>query len=116
MSKLYSINVRLWATAYIVADSEREARKIIRGMAQTSIEVPECRECDIPITGEQFNRDMPEVSLSPAMEIGKPEKLKFLELVEDFGDDEDDEDDGTNGQDRQNYTDDQDRESYSTDP
>lgn len=73
MPKIYSIDVPVWATAYIRADSEEKAREIARGLAGVTVEVP--WPCT---TGRPFdNRRYEELlldgtyiwSLSPAMTV-----------------------------------------------
>lgn len=67
MANLYSIDVRLTATAYIVADSEAEAMEMARAaFDNTGGELP-TGEADITVDGSTYSADMPEVSLSPAV-------------------------------------------------
>ena len=94
MPKVFSTDLRLYATVYIVADSEEEAAKIAASLAGDTLEMPEDRYADLPIYGGSFHADMPEVSLSPAMTIAPAEEQ---EIIIDEGDelepsDEDDED------------------------
>lgn len=72
--KLFSTDLRLYATVYILAESAEEAAKIAAGLANETMEVPEAEYNDLPIYGGMFNADMPEVSLSPAMTIAPIEE------------------------------------------
>lgn len=75
MANIYTVDVRLYATAYIRASSAKEALEIAkRELSGEFIEVAEQRESDIPITGERFSPEMPDVSLSPAMTIKGPDR------------------------------------------
>lgn len=71
MSRLYRIDVILYATAYIKASSAKEARAIARekleGNAMTISE-----EDTGFISNEPYDsEDLPDVSLSPAVTIGE---------------------------------------------
>lgn len=95
MPKVFSTDLRIYATVYIVAETEEEATKIAAGLAGDTIEMPECEYADLPVWGGTFHADMPDVSLSPAMTIAPADEQ---EINIDEGDelepsDEDDEDD-----------------------
>jgi hypothetical protein len=82
---LYSIDVQLWATAYIKADSAEEAEQIARGLKGSALELEE-QDGEVPISGAMYDDpELPDVSLSPAMSIVGPEG-QSAELVK--GDDE----------------------------
>lgn len=69
MSNLYSVEVMICATAYIKAGSGDEALKIAAGLKDDSLELLE-QDGEVPISGKRFgDRDLPSVSLSPAMTI-----------------------------------------------
>jgi hypothetical protein len=92
--KCFSIDVRIMATAYILAETAEEAQDKADHLTSTGLEFSRRRELigdstvgDIWITGETYNRDMPEISLSPAMTLACAERR--VDLVEDF--DEEDE-------------------------
>lgn len=74
MKQLYSIDVRVVATAYIRADSAEEATRIAREMKDSTLEVdPHTSGGDVEVSGLQFDDpDLPDVSLSPAMTIVGP--------------------------------------------
>lgn len=87
MSKLFNIDIQVFATAYIVADSAEEAQAIANGLAESMGEIPTGYfGDDIEIFGGSFHADMPELSLSPAMTIGAA--IGNVELVEDFDEEE----------------------------
>lgn len=80
--KLYSIDVRLYATAYIKAKSAAQARTIAEGLKDCSPTIFG-HTGDVPICGLPFNHpDMPMVSLSPAMTIAGPDADAQIERVE----------------------------------
>lgn len=72
MAKLYSTEVLLAATVYVVADSEEEALKEVKALHANGLEFPS-REMQVAdglfVTGTQFSADMPPVTLSPAMTL-----------------------------------------------
>lgn len=71
--KLYAIDVRLAATAYIKANSPEQARQIAEQMELNTIEVANDGLCDVPIYAGNFDADeLPDKSLSPAMTIWGP--------------------------------------------
>ncbi len=79
---LYSIDIQIWATAYIKADSAKEAEAIARAFKGYTLELEE-QDGEVPISGQRYsNPDLPDVSLSPAMTIVGPEGQQ-AELVED---------------------------------
>jgi hypothetical protein len=85
LKKLFSIGVTIYATAYIVAESEEEAQNIASHLPDSSGEMPTGYfGDDIEISGERFNPDMPELSFSPAMTVGPVEGA--VDLVEEFED------------------------------
>ena len=72
MSRLYSIDVMICATAYIKADSPAGALAKLNDMKSDSLEVPTIGggEGFVEISDYQFNDPrLPECSLSPAMTI-----------------------------------------------
>lgn len=88
MPKLYSTELRVYVTAYIVADSEEEAEATARNMAGIGLELPTGYAGDgIEVYGRSYHPDMPRDSLSPAVTIAPFEEQNIsLDLVEDFGD------------------------------
>ncbi len=68
---IFSIDVNICATAYVVAATEEEARvKAAAELTDVFVEVPLAREADLPISDADFDaEDFPEISLSPAMTI-----------------------------------------------
>jgi hypothetical protein len=85
LKKLFNIDVTIYATAYIIAESEEEAQAIAAGLPGCSGEMPTGYfGDDIEISGERFNPDMPELSFSPAMTVGSIHGE--VALVEEFED------------------------------
>lgn len=80
---VYRIEVTIHATAYVRADSEADAVKMAKEIEGNGMELRENRDADIPISGQHFDScELPELSLSPAMTIGKI-AAGSIELVED---------------------------------
>ncbi len=69
--KVFSTDLRLYATAYIVAATQEEADKIATGLAESFLDIPSgyCGPDGLEVWGGTFHEDMPEISLSPAMTI-----------------------------------------------
>lgn len=94
MKKLFSVDVAIIATAYIVAASEEEAQEIANGLTDQALEFSSRQQHvgvddEIIITGESYSADMPEISLSPAMTLVGPQgrEVDFQEeLVEESED------------------------------
>ena len=110
MPNLYNAEITITATAYVIAESEDEARAKISALHNTGIEFSDRRQQvaeELFVTGESYGMDMPELSLSPAMTINYSATRPYVCLVEELNHDDD-------GQDRESYTDDQDRESYTS--
>lgn len=82
MPKLFSIDVKVYATAYIVADTQEEAQAIANGLKDGNIEEHE-------IYGGSFHSDMPEISFSPAMSIYGADEGVTVDEVDDFADEND---------------------------
>lgn len=87
---LYSIDVRLYATAYIKAETEAEAQAIANNLATTIEFSDRAQEVGdgIEVTGESFNFDMPDVTLSPAMTLVGPDEGDKVTLAEELIPDE----------------------------
>lgn len=67
--KLYSIDVRVYATAYIRAESEEEARAKADALRGAFV-FTDGSDPGVEISGLQYDDpELPEVSLSPAMTI-----------------------------------------------
>lgn len=82
--KLYSIDVRIYGTAYIKAESAEKALEIAKKMKHQALEVTDAGESDIEISGLRFdNPNLPDVSLSPAMSIHGPDEDDFPEEADD---------------------------------
>lgn len=62
--KIWSADVRVVATVYVIARNEREARKLIRAKLADGIEAGESED----ISGAMYDSpDLPDISYSPAM-------------------------------------------------
>lgn len=98
MKKLFSVDVAIVATAYIVAESEAEAQEIANGLSDQALEFSSRQQHvgvddEIIITGETYNADMPEISLSPAMTLLGPQGRK-VDFQEEFEEEEEETCDG----------------------
>lgn len=77
---VYSIDVRIYGTAYIKARSEAEARKkLAKAIKDDSGQLHLADDAggseDLPVCGRQFDDpELPAVSLSPAMTVVGPDK------------------------------------------
>lgn len=81
---VYSIDVKVYATAYIKAETEQDARKIAEELKGYALELPEGGAGDLEISGMQLdNPDLPDVSLSPAMTVYGPDPDTNIELSEE---------------------------------
>ncbi len=83
--KLFSIDVKVWATAYIQASSPEEAAEIARGLKDTLLDVKDAG-ADIAIDGQAYE-NAPRLSLSPAMTVEGPEDGATPECVHDSEED-----------------------------
>lgn len=67
---LFSAQIKIWATVYVRATSEKGARRKIRELQLRCPKAPGLMEGSVPICGAALNDpDLPVVSLSPAMSI-----------------------------------------------
>ena len=105
--RVFSADVKLYATAYIKAETEEKAKALFLehfGTQAKSENIEDVREI---VDGSKLDdEDLPEVSLSPCM-------TAYGTGGEDLSFDEYDPDEEAEGQDRESYTDDQDRKYYS---
>ena len=76
--KLYSIDVPVYATAYVKADSEEEAYALLVGMEDQAIEVN-----DDPYAVLLEDADAPDVTISPAMTCGRVSADPFIDIAYD---------------------------------
>lgn len=89
--KLFSIDIQIAATAYILADDQEEAMEIAADLKDDTFEFSNRRQeiaDGVVVTGESYSGDMPSVSLSPAMTCLGPYHGQVPEFVEEFTDDE----------------------------
>lgn len=89
---LYSMDVKLCATAYVIAENEVEAARLIRSNFTNSTgELPEGYIGDgIEVYGGMYNPDMPEVSISPAVTFIGPDDGDTVDYADDLEEDADD--------------------------
>ena len=68
---VYQVEVTIHATAYIKANTPEEAIAKAKELEDRSPEILDA-DGDVPISGARYDDpDLPDVSLSPAMTIGK---------------------------------------------
>lgn len=79
---LYSIDIQIVATAYIKAESPEEALTIAHSQLNTTMELNENRNGEIPIDGSDFKHLEPTVSLSPAISLNGPLEGQIPDLVD----------------------------------
>lgn len=84
--RLFSVDVKIAATAYVRATSKAEAKRKVRGLKNQGFELPDAHsrfeDLEIPISGRDFSDpDLPEISLSPAMTCHG----QWNHLIEDRG-------------------------------
>lgn len=85
MTNLYSVDVNIIATMYIMADSVEEAKAIADSTKHSHLELPNGYIGDgVYITGEAYSPNMPIFSLSPAMTLYGPPYDDIPCLVEEF--------------------------------
>jgi hypothetical protein len=92
--KLFQTEVTICATLYILAKSEAEANAKADALTDgnTGIEFSSRRQEigeGLFVTGETYNPDMPEMSLSPSMTIKESATRAAVWESEDFGEDDD---------------------------
>lgn len=83
MTKLYRIDVRVYATAYIKADTPEEALEKAKALKGEPINL-EYHE-GILISGDDFEALKEDQTLSPAMTIFGPEDGDYPDFVHDYG-------------------------------
>lgn len=94
MPKVFSGEILIAATVYVVAETEEEARKEIEGLQGSGIEFSDRRQMigeDLWMTGESFNADMPALSLSPAMTIQESADPVSVWLADELDEEEEEE-------------------------
>ncbi|MGH6805446.1 MAG: hypothetical protein ACREEJ_01110 [Ensifer adhaerens] len=80
--QIYSSDVRLWATIYVVADSKEEAQRLIaERVADGAVDVGESED----VSGKRFeSSEFPQVSFAPAMSCDSNQEIS-LEKIEEVG-------------------------------
>lgn len=74
--KIYSHDVKIWGTAYVLAQNEAEARRKLDDFLGTFIEVD-----GENISGDRFEHLESEISLSPMMTIDQKQELGSMDEV-----------------------------------
>lgn len=76
MTQLFSLDVRIYGTAYIKADTPEQALEKAAELKWKGIqfsdrrqEISEFADFEIVMTGERYGPDLPEITLSPVMTI-----------------------------------------------
>ncbi|MFY8162657.1 MAG: hypothetical protein ACOVKC_00310 [Brevundimonas sp.] len=84
---IWNVDLKVYATAYVRASSAKEARQKLtthfEGRSTLELEVREGPAGDFDISGACFDRDFPEISLSPAMTIHAPAKSHRFEFSDE---------------------------------
>lgn len=73
--RIYSCDVTVFATAYIRAPNQKMANQLALGLQRKKLEVEAATHgrCEVEFSGRDYNDpELPEVSLSPAMTLGRP--------------------------------------------
>lgn len=81
LRKIYSLDVPVYATAYIIADSLEEAQRIAANLAGCTIDCEDREE----VSGRDFNDpELADITFSPAMTIRSDpgDAEKFAAVVE----------------------------------
>jgi hypothetical protein len=89
--KVFRIDVKFYATAYIKADSAEEALVIAKTMKGDCLTVPEGEhlESDIVVSGAQYDSPgLPDESISPILTCHGPDDDAYPDCVE--GDEDED--------------------------
>lgn len=72
---VYSIDVRIYGTAYIKAESEDAALKLARTLSGATLEVRSFEGGEVGISGHRLNDPaLPAISLSPFMTVHGPDE------------------------------------------
>ena len=80
---IYGIDIKIYATAYIRADNEKQAAERVALLTDAILEVRDAGP-EVAISGRSLTDPaLPDLSLSPAMTIAGPEHDDEPELLED---------------------------------
>lgn len=86
---IYSADLLVHATVYIKADDENEAAEIANSLKYTCIELAEDVHNALPIISMRFdNPDLPVVSMSPAVTLGRSGDIALAYECNEGSDDE----------------------------
>lgn len=88
--KLYTTDITVAATAYVLADSDEEAVRMFNALHGEEVKFSARRQVigdGIEMSGCQFGPNMPEVSLSPVMTI-RNHDYRMIGTILDFQDEE----------------------------
>lgn len=88
--RIYSADVRVWATLYVIAKNEKEARRMMREQLGCFIEAGRTDDFD----GRAFDDpDLPDVHFSPSMTVEPRQRLN-VSLAEECDVEDSDEGEG----------------------
>jgi len=80
---IYSIDIKVCATAYIRANNEQQAAERAASLENVILQVRD-DDSEVAISGRNFaDPELPDLSISPAMTIVGPEDDAEPELLED---------------------------------
>lgn len=80
---IYGIDVKIYGTAYIRADNEKQAAERAASLENVILQVRDAGS-EVAISGRNFTDPaLPDLSISPAMTIVGPEDDDEPELLED---------------------------------
>ena len=86
--RVYSADVKVWATLYVIAKNEKEARRMMRAQLGCFIEAGTTDDFD----GRDFSDpDLPDVHFSPSMTVEPRQRLNVGLAEECEVDDDEDE-------------------------
>lgn len=92
MPQVYSIDVRIYGTLYVKAESKEAALELAKQTKNSCLELPPGEWCDLLISDERLDSpSLPEVSLSPMMTCHGPDDGDQMEVAVEPDDDEDEE-------------------------
>lgn len=78
--KVYSADVKVWATLYVIAGSAREARRLMREQFGDSIEAGESGD----FSGSEFDSPkLPDISFSTSMTVDAKGRLHGFSLADE---------------------------------
>jgi hypothetical protein len=80
--KIYSVDIPVWASVYIKAENEEEAKQKLLTVAGLCINEHD-GESEVEVSNLRFDDpDLPEISLSPAMTIAPLDQIAKCQINE----------------------------------